>query len=120
MNLSTLKKEEALAYLEKGAVIEFSPWDRVANIKQGEEIVGRIHLSTFGSLYIKGMLLETKSTTEDKIYVLKKECPAISSSNCKVYCDKPVGTKCEDCEVPAKMAEIETPSLQKASEAKQA
>lgn len=73
MSLETLKKSVAMMCLEQGAVIEYSKIFQVASIQLNGEQKGRLHLATFNSLCLKGMLKEIAHDSEYKIYSLNND-----------------------------------------------
>ncbi len=75
MSYNTLDKKTVLEKLSQGAIIEFSPMFGVANLSFEGSIIGRVHLSTFGSLCLRNLIQKTKSEAHIDTYepVAKKE-----------------------------------------------
>jgi hypothetical protein len=74
--MSTLKRLDVLDYLKKGAVIEYSSWFGVANVKVNGEIVGRVNLNTFNSLYSQKIIKREERRGSESIYSLTTPCAA--------------------------------------------
>jgi hypothetical protein len=68
IDLSTKTKEETMTRLKAGAIIEHSPWFKTANMKLGEDFVGRVHMSTFNSLLRKGVITAIKENKKEDNY----------------------------------------------------